>query len=613
MLIIWCSVAVLCGILKSLNPPHQYNNFLIFQGVAEHLFNSMPLYDAYPLDYHDVNHYGPFFGFVIAPFAFLPYWLAIPLWVGSLGSLLGWAIYKLPIANRWKSIIMLIAINDMFGAGAMQQFNLAIAAILVWNFILIEKRREGSAAALLAVGVWTKIYGIVGAAMFFFVKRKARFIFYCIFWSAVAILLPLLFVSPEYLWSQYSAWVVDLVGKNSENQFALSQNVSVLGFFRKITANPNYSDLLIIIPAIVLFFSTYLRRSQFKNLIFKLLMLASSMIFLVLFSTGSENSGYIIATVGIGIWWVTLKKKGVFEWVLLCAVLFASYARNIIPMVYYNPIFVQYSLRAVPFFAVWLHILWRMWREDFSTPNATTTTSENINSCDIDLVLPCYNPDTEWVERVAERFKALQNSCPGHKFHLIVSNDGSSQNFDSKYTNRLLSLLPETIIVDNKQNKGKGAAVRAGVALSTSPLVVYTDYDFPYKNDCMCKIITALEDGCDIVLATRNSSYHKELTPLRRLLSWTSKNMNWLILGMKYPDAQGGLKGFNAKGREIFLSTKIERFLFDTEFIYKASQRPEIKIGQISAYLREGVHLPGMSSKTMRREALNFAKIVFKI
>lgn len=611
MTIVWFGVALICAILKTSLEPDQYNNFLIFRGVADHLFAGDPLYTTYPDQYNDINHYGPFFGFIIAPFAWLPTWLAVPLWVVTLSMLLCWAIRSLPIKERWKSVILLIAVNDMFGAAAMQQFNLAIAAILVGSFVLIQKRKEGWAAAFLVIGVWTKIYGIVGLAMFFFVKRKIRFIFYFVFWSAVAILLPLLFVNPQYLWQQYGTWIFDLLAKNNDNQFAFLQNISMLGFFRKTTGCETYSDLWILIPAVILFLSTYLRYKQFKQTTFRLLMLASSMIFLVIFSSGSENSGYIVATVGVGIWWVTLKKRGWLEWTILVAVMFASFARNIIPEPYYTT-FVRYSLRALPFFAVWIHLLFRMWREDFGHDNQTLHDSKPTTS-DIDLILPCYNPDEKWVERVDESFKLLQHSCPSHHFRLIVSNDGSKRNFTPQFTDRLIELVPETIIVDNQENRGKGAAVRAAVTISTAPLVLYTDYDFPYLNECMCKVVVKLEEGCDIVIAARNQSYHRELTTFRKLLSWTSRNMNWLILGMKYPDAQGGLKGFNERGKKIFLDTKVERFLFDTEFIYKASKNPDIKIGQIKAFLREGVHLPSMGSKTMRREALNFFKIVFSI
>ena len=36
------------------------------------------------------------------------------------------------------------------------------------------------------------------------------------------------------------------------------------------------------------------------------------------------------------------------------------------------------------------------------------------------------------------------------------------------------------------------------------------------------------------------------------------------------------MKGFSQAGQAIFLTTRINSFLFDTEFIYKASRRKEI-------------------------------------
>ena len=123
-------------------------------------------------------------------------------------------------------------------------------------------------------------------------------------YAAMALLLPLLFVSPEYLWSQYAAWAADIVQKNGENMFCAYTNISLVGCVRKISGSPAYSDLLIIVPAMVLFLLSYLRTGQYKHFSYRLTMLASLLLFIVLFSSGSEHSGYVIAALGMGIWWV---------------------------------------------------------------------------------------------------------------------------------------------------------------------------------------------------------------------------------------------------------------------------------------------------------------------
>lgn len=397
-------------ITQSLAGPQNYNNFLVFRGVFDHLFSSLPLYEPYPLEYGDINHYGPIFAFIIAPFAVLPPWLGMSLWCMSLSLLLYWTVRQLPMPVVLTSLVLWLTLNDFYGACFKQQFNIAVAALVVGALAMIEKRREGWAALFIVIGTFVKIYGIVGLAFFFFVRRKGRFIGYMALWSAMALLLPLLFVSPEYLWSQYAAWAADIVQKNGENMFCAYTNISLVGCVRKISGSPAYSDLLIIVPAMVLFLLSYLRTGQYKHFSYRLTMLASLLLFIVLFSSGSEHSGYVIAALGMGIWWVNFPPpaRGRLEWTLLLLALFASFSYNLLPTKFYRGVFVAYALRSLPFFAIWLHCIRRLWREDFAVtdvlldyktlPAADEAANEAAESRParpgdgLDIVCPCYNP-----------------------------------------------------------------------------------------------------------------------------------------------------------------------------------------------------------------------------
>lgn len=249
--------------------------------------------------------------------------------------------------------------------------------------------------------------------------------------------------------------------------------------------------------------------------------------------------------------------------------------------------------------------------DDNSNRNNDSSQQNIYSHCDIDIVLPCYNPSSDWVDVIVKQFTYLQVVCPNHNFHLIVSNDGSTINCGQEQISRLKKAIPGVVFIDYHTNMGKGMALRRGVAVTTSPLVIYTDIDFPYQCECMSRLVHRLESGkYDIVISKRNQTYHSELSPVRRMLSWSSRIMNDKILGMRYSDTQGGLKGFNSLGRELFLQTKIERFLFDTEFIYKASRKKDIRINQITVNLRDNIHLPAMGFKTMRREFINFLRIL---
>lgn len=67
------------------------------------------------------------------------------------------------------------------------------------------------------------------------------------------------------------------------------------------------------------------------------------------------------------------------------------------------------------------------------------------------------------------------------------------------------------------------------------------------------------------------------------------RGCNRYLLRMKYADTQAGLKGFSRKGRSVFLSTRINTYLFDWEFVYKASHRPDLMVRDVPVQLREEV------------------------
>lgn len=617
LLLVWLVVASVGVISKySLGT---YNNYEIYTGVFDHLMAQLPIYGEYPLAYFDMNHYGIVFGILIAPFAMMPDWLGLFLWMIISTFILFRCIQCLPLERKWQSLIILLTINELYLAVAYQQFNVAAAALILLSFIYIEKRAESKAAFVIALGALVKIYGIISLAFFFFVKRKVRFTGSFILWSVVLFVLPMIFVNHEYVLAQYADWIKDIEAKNAANMFSEYQNISLLGVFRKISGVSSYSDIWIIASGVVLFLLSYLRVKQYCNLDFRMMMLASILIFISIFSSGSESCSYIPAMIGVGIWWaISPLGKSRTAWVLLVLVVFASFAGNILPRDIYVDYFRAYALKALPFTFVWLRISYEMLTCDFKKDDSKLGTDKNVNSkydlnsCDIDVVLPCYNPSTDWVEVVAQRFNELKDSCPGHRLRLIITNDGSHENFDNSHVRKLRKLVDGAKIIDYKVNMGKGAALRRGVLAATSQLVIYTDIDFPYRTECVKDMIAELESGsCDIVISKRNETYHNELSFVRRILSLASRTMNSKLLGMKYPDAQGGLKGFNRVGREIFLQTTIERFLFDTEFVYKASQRDDIRLKQITVNLRDNIDLPSMGLKTMRREFINFLKIMF--
>ena len=359
--ILWVGLA-LATVIQNVVIRGRFNNYLIFEGVFNHTLKQLPLFVAYPEEYADMNHYGVFFSAIIAPFALLPSAVGCTLWILANVAFLFWAIRQLPLSKGVIIGILLIAAHDMYTAAAMQQFNISVIALLVAAFVFIEKGKSHWATLFIVIGTLTKLYGIVGLAFFFFAKDKGRFIWSGLLWLALLFCLPMLYSSPEYVLSQYHDWYISLSEKNGENMDTTHynlQNLSFLGFLQRTRLFNN--NLIVIAIALVLFALPYLRIGQYKHLRFRLMLLASVSMFLCLFSTGTENSTYIIAYVGVGIWFMASPNTNkTLKIILLVLAFLASLSPTDLFKPLKEPYIIRYSLRAVPVTLVWITLIWEM-------------------------------------------------------------------------------------------------------------------------------------------------------------------------------------------------------------------------------------------------------------
>lgn len=356
------------GLISALTKFHKCNNFLIFKYVFWHTWNGTPLYEAYPAEYFDVNHYGPLFSLLIAPFAVLPHPLGLIFWHVILALLLYLSIRKLPMEQGKQILILWFCAHELLTALFMSQFNIAIAAIIVASYYFIERERESTAAFFIVLGTFVKLYGIVGLAFFFFSKHKVRFVLSLIGWSVVMFLLPMLISSPEYIIEQYKEWYICLGEKNADNMFSHGTNQSLLGLVRKISGIASYSDLCLIVPGIILFCAPYLRFGQYRNLAFRYAFLASTLMFVVLFSTGSESSTYIIALLGVAIWyWTAPWERNRWDIALMVfAFILTSMSPSDLFPAYIRKNYVQpYALKALPCVLVWFKLIYEMLVRDY--------------------------------------------------------------------------------------------------------------------------------------------------------------------------------------------------------------------------------------------------------
>jgi len=366
--VIYIIVAAITAFSKYKRGVGGYNNYLIFKGVFYNTLQEKNIFLQYPDLFFDSNHYGVFFSLLIAPFALMPDWLGCILWNVAVTMVFLYAIYKLPFSDRKKSFFAWLCLQEFITAATYFQFNIALTGLLMLSAIYVYERKETKSASAILIGTFVKVYGIVGLSAFFFIKNKLRFIISLIVIAILFFLLPMLISSPKFGVQSYFDWYTSLSEKNLSNQvLGNRQDYSLMGVVRRFLQDASISNLVFLIPGFIFFMTPYLRISQYKNLSFQLMILASTLLFLVLFSSGSESPTYIIAVAGVMIWFLmqkTISKVNVG--ILIFVMIFTCFAfSDLFPKSIKEEIFVKYSTKAIPCIVVWFRVMYELLTKDF--------------------------------------------------------------------------------------------------------------------------------------------------------------------------------------------------------------------------------------------------------
>lgn len=130
-----------------------------------------------------------------------------------------------------------------------------------------------------------------------------------------------------------------------------------------------------------------------------------------------------------------------------------------------------------------------------------------------------------------------------------------------------------TRVVQLPENRGKGAAVRAGMAAASGRCRVFTDVDLPYDLEALPHVRhLVLERGFHAAFGDRSlpdAEAQVTVTPVRRLASAAFTKVVGLFVVSGIGDTQCGLKAFSAPLADaLFPLLTIDRFAFDVELYY---------------------------------------------
>jgi hypothetical protein len=218
------------------------------------------------------------------------------------------------------------------------------------------------------IGFFVKIYGIVGLSSFLFMKNKIRFLLACVVIFILFLALPMLLSDVHFGLQSYADWYLSLTEKNLSNQvLGTRQDYSIMGIFRRVSGDATLPTLMFLIPGMGLFALPYLRTKQYQFPAFQMMVLASTLLFLVLFSSGSESPTYIIAVTGVMLWFMMKKNKSTLDIALLIFVIILTCFgfSDLFPKFVKEEYIMKYSLKALPCVLVWLKVTYELMTQDF--------------------------------------------------------------------------------------------------------------------------------------------------------------------------------------------------------------------------------------------------------
>ena len=234
--------------------------------------------------------------------------------------------------------------------------------------VYVYERKETKSAIAILIGFFVKLYGIAGLSAFFFMKNKWRFILSFIGFGILFLVLPMLLSSPQFGIQSYGDWFQSLSEKNLSNQvLGNRQDYSLMGIVRRVSGNSEISNLVFLLPGILVFGLPYLRIKQYKNLPFQLMILASTLLFIVLFSSGSESPTYIIAVAGVMVWFTMQKEKSplIIGLLIFVIILTCFSFSDLFPKFIKENYIMKYSLKALPCCIVWFRVIYELMTKDF--------------------------------------------------------------------------------------------------------------------------------------------------------------------------------------------------------------------------------------------------------
>ena len=330
----------------------EYNNYVIFKYSWYHLLGGKNMYILHPSEYFDLYKYSPTFSLAMGLLASMPDWLGLLLWDMLNALVLVWAVRLLPLPGRRQTMILWFCLLELLTSMQNSQSNGLMAGLMIAAYGHLYRGKHMWAALWLVVATFVKVYGAVGFAMFLFFPGKPRFIVWAAIWAILLAILPLAVTAPATLVWQYHNWAAMMAQDESA-----SYGMSVMGWLHSWFGLVEGKRLVSLI-GIILFLIPFARIALWRDKLYQLLILASMLLWVIIFNHKAESPTFVIAVAGAAIWYYAQPSVRWHLWLILFVFIFTSVGTtDIFPPPLRKSFMLPYTIKALPCIVLWV-VVW---------------------------------------------------------------------------------------------------------------------------------------------------------------------------------------------------------------------------------------------------------------
>jgi dolichyl-phosphate beta-glucosyltransferase len=286
--------------------------------------------------------------------------------------------------------------------------------------------------------------------------------------------------------------------------------------------------------------------------------------------------------------WITLRNDPYVRWVqrlrLFVPVVIVAGAVDLVVLVSLTrsghsvlwPKLAAVGLAAIVRVGAHRSLLFRVVRREQDAPSNRPVAAGIVR---LSVVVPAYHEEGRIGPTIERMRRELAPVHDDGGVEIVVVDDGSGDD-----TAAQARAAGADVVLVQPENRGKGAAVRAGMLVTSGRTVVFTDADLAYAPTQIITLLTQIESGWDVVVGNRRHVATATLVRARRIREIGGRLVNLathaLLLG-QYRDTQCGLKAFRSDvARLIFSASRIDGFAFDVE-IFHLIERHRLSLAEV--------------------------------